>query len=57
MSRRRETSEESNAIIQTGDNSSLVELIAVEVLIVAQFWIYFEDPANRIIDGLDLGLG
>lgn len=54
---KRETSQEGNTIIQTGDDSSLVDVLTVEVLKVAQFWIYFEDKANKIADGLDLGLG
>lgn len=57
VSRCRTTREEANPIIQAGSNSSLVALIAVAVLKVVQFWIYFEDWANRIIDGLELGLG
>lgn len=36
-----------NALIQTGDNS-LLKVIVMEVLEVVQFWIYFEDRANRI---------
>lgn len=39
VSRCRKTREEANAIIQIGGNSSLVALIAVEVLKVVQFWI------------------
>lgn len=57
MGFKRETSQEGNTIIQTGDDSSLVDVLTVEVLKVAQFWIYFEDKANKIADGLDLGLG
>lgn len=57
MSRHRETNEKANATIQTGHNRSLVEVIAVEMLKVALFWIYLEDSTNRITDGLDLDLG
>lgn len=35
--------------MQAGDDSSLLEVIAVEVLKVAQFWIYIEDRTNRIV--------
>lgn len=57
MGLKRKTSQEGNTIIQTGDDSSLVDVLTVEVLKVAQFWIYFEDKPNKIADGLDLGLG
>ena len=54
MSRCRKTTEEANAIIQIGDNSSLVALIAVEVLKVVQFWICFADRKQARKQQLEL---
>ena len=54
MSRCRKTTEEANAIIQIGGNSSLVALIAVEVLKVVQFWICFADRKQARKQQLEL---